>query len=80
MSLKDAFDKGLDAAKKGVENVKDSVSELGHRTAAEGEQTKRDVAGDEMTLGEKAGSVIHQGTETIKGDLDAGKRDVRNNL
>jgi hypothetical protein len=80
MSLKDTFDKGLDAVKKGAENVKDTVSELGHRTAAEGEQTKRDVAGDEMTLGEKAGSVIHQGTETVKGDIDAGKRDVRSNL
>ena len=80
MSLKDTFEKGLDAVKKGAENVKDTVSELGHRGAAEGEQTKRDVAGDEMTLGEKAGSVINQGTETIKGDIDAGKRDVRNTL
>jgi hypothetical protein len=80
MSLKDALEKGIDAVKKGAENVKDTVSELGHRGAAEGEQTKRDVAGDEMTLGEKAGSVINQGTETIKGDIDAGKRDVRNTL
>ncbi|GAC1413749.1 MAG: hypothetical protein NVSMB64_24030 [Candidatus Velthaea sp.] len=79
MGLKDAFEKGVDAVKRGAENVKDTVSEAGHRSAAEGEQAKRDVAGDEMTLGEKAGSVIHQGSETLKGDFDATKRDVRSN-
>lgn len=80
MSLKDAFEKGLDAVKHGAEDLKDSVSEIGHRSAAEGEQAKRDVAGDDMTLGEKAGSVLNQGAETVKADIDAGKRDVRNNL
>ncbi|GAC1544620.1 MAG: hypothetical protein NVS2B17_25920 [Candidatus Velthaea sp.] len=79
MGLKDAFDKAGDAIKTGVENVKDSVSEAGHRSAAEGEQAKRDVAGDNMTLGEKAGSVLHQGAETVKGDMDATKRDIRSN-
>jgi len=66
--------------KKGVDNVKDTVSEIGHRSEAEGEQAKRDVAGDSMTATEKAGSVLHQGTETLKGDYDAAKRDVRTNL
>jgi hypothetical protein len=79
MSFKDAVDKGVDAVKKGADNVKDSVSEAGHRSAAEGEQAKRDVAGDQMTVGEKVGSVFNQGAETVKGDIDAGKRDVRNN-
>jgi hypothetical protein len=80
MSLKDTFEKGVDAVKKGAENVKDAVSEIGHRSEAEGEQAKRDVAGDSMTATEKLGSVVHQGTETVKADLDAGKRDVRSNL
>ncbi|MEA2664216.1 MAG: hypothetical protein QOI11_1160 [Candidatus Eremiobacteraeota bacterium] len=79
MSFKDAIDKGADALKKGADNVKDTVSEAGHRSAAEGEQAKRDVAGDQMTVGEKAGSVLNQGAETVKGDFDAAKRDVRNN-
>jgi hypothetical protein len=80
MGLKDAIDDGLDAVKRGAENVKDTISEAGHRSAAEGEQAKRDVAGDDMTLGEKAGSVVRQGTESVKADLDASKRDVRNNV
>ncbi len=79
MGLKDAFDKGADALKRGVDDVKDTVHETGHRSAAEGEQAKRDVAGDTMTTGEKAGSLLHQGSETVKGDFDAAKRDVRNN-
>jgi len=79
MGLKDAFDKGVDAVKQGAENVKDAVSEAGHRSAAEGEQAKRDAVGDRMTTGEKIGSVFNQGKETVKADIDAGKRDVRNN-
>jgi hypothetical protein len=43
---------------KGVEDIKDSVAELGHRANANAEQTKRDVAGDQMTPGEKVGSTI----------------------
>ncbi len=78
MSLKDAIDKGGDALKKGAHNVKDTVSEAGHRSAADAEQTKRDVAGDQMTAGEHVGSMVRQGTETVKGDIDAGKREVRN--
>ena len=38
MGLKDAFDKAADAVKHGAEDVKDWVSEAGHRGAAEGEQ------------------------------------------
>jgi hypothetical protein len=68
MGLKDA-----------VNNIKDTVSEAGHRSAADGEQAKRDVAGDSMTPGQKVGSVINQGAETVKADVDAAKRDVRNN-
>ena len=68
MGLKDA-----------VNNIKDTVSEAGHRSAAEGEQAKRDVAGDEMTASQKLGSMVNQGAETIKADVDASKRDVRNN-
>ena len=79
MGLNDAMDNAANAVKKGVDNVKDTVSEAGHRSAAEGEQAKRDVAGDDMTLGEKVKSGLNQGKETVQGDLDAAKRDVRNN-
>jgi len=79
MSLKDSLDKGLDAIKRGAENTKDAISEATHRGAAEAEQSKRDIAGDDMTLGENAKSVLHQGSETAKAEIDAAKRDVRNN-
>ncbi len=70
MGLKDAFDKfGKD--------VKDTANEAGHRSAAEGEQAKRDVAGDEMTPGDKAGSMVNQATESLKGDVSATKREAR---
>ena len=58
--------------------MKDTVGEAGHRSAAEAEQAKRDVAGDRMTASEKARSLLNQGAETVKGDFDAAKRDVRN--
>jgi hypothetical protein len=63
-----------------VNNVKDTISEAGHRSAAEGEQAKRDALGDQMTTGEKAGSLLNQGAETIKANVDASKREVRSNV
>jgi hypothetical protein len=88
MGLKDAFDKAAEAVKHGaeevagavkhgVEDVKDYVSEAGHRGAAEGEQAKRDVAGDTLTPGEQAGSVLNQGKENLEAGYDHAKRDVR---
>ena len=77
MGLKDAFEKAADTVKHGAEDVKDWVSEAGHRGAAEGEQAKRDVAGDTLTPGEKAGSVLNQGKEDLLAGVDHAKRDVR---
>ena len=68
-----------DAIEKGVENVKDALSEGSHRTAAEGEQTKRDLLGDEMTPGEHVKSVANQAKETVQANYDAAKRNVREN-
>lgn len=77
MGFKDELDKGVDAVKKAAENAKDAISEAGHRTAAEGEEAKRDLAGDEMTPGEKLGSVVNQAKESTLADVDRVKRDVR---
>jgi len=76
--LKDNIEKGIDAVKKGAENVTDAASEAAHRSAAQGEQTKRDIAGDQMTTGEKIGSVFNQGKENVGAEVDSVKRDVRN--
>lgn len=72
MGLKDEFNKVVD-------NVKDAASEASHRSAAEGEQAKRDVAGDAMTPGEKVGSAVNQAKNTVQADVDATKRDARDN-
>lgn len=79
MGLKDELNKVVDKAKDAAENVKDAVSEATHRSAAEAEQKKRDVAGDQMTPGEQAGSMLNQAKNTVQGDVDATKRDIRNN-
>jgi hypothetical protein len=79
MSFKDTIDQGLDAVKKGAANVTDAIHEAGHRSAADAEQTKRDVAGDQMTVGQNAGSMLNQASETVKAEVAAAKRDARTN-
>ena len=78
MGLKDDVTKVVDKLKDAVENVKDAVSEGIHRATAQVEQQKREVAGDEMTTGEKASSMIKQEKQTVQADIDAMKRDDRN--
>jgi hypothetical protein len=62
---------------KGIEDIKDSISEAAHRSNAQAEQTKRDVAGDEMTVGQKAGSALNQAKESVQANYDETKRNVR---
>ena len=71
MGIKDEFNKVVD-------NVKDTMSEGAHKSEAEGEQAKRDVAGDSMSPSEKAGSMFNQAKNDVQGDTDAAKRDIRN--
>jgi hypothetical protein len=58
--------KVVDKVKDALENVKDEVSAGIHRGTAEVEQQKRKVAGDEMTTGEKASSMIEQQKQTAR--------------
>ncbi|HEY1680516.1 MAG TPA: hypothetical protein VGF98_02605 [Candidatus Tumulicola sp.] len=62
---------------KGVKDVKDAIAEATHRSNAEAEQVKRDVAGDQMTPGEKVGSVANQVKESTQASYDEAKRNVR---
>jgi hypothetical protein len=78
MGIKDEVGKVLNKAKDTVANVKDAANEATHRSAAAAEQTKRDVAGDQMTVGENVGSMFNQATNSMQADTDAAKRDVRN--
>jgi len=81
MGLKDqighAAESVKDAVEHAAENVKDAVSEARHRGEAQAEKTKRDLAGDEMTPGEYAGSVAKQGVNEVQASIDRAKRDVR---
>jgi hypothetical protein len=61
-----------------VDNVKDALSEAGHRGQAEAEQAKRDVAGDRMTVGENVASVANQAKHSVAAEVDAAKQDLRN--
>jgi len=61
-----------------VDNVRDGVSEAGHRSAAEGEQAKRDLAGDQLTPSENIASVANQAKHSVAAEIDGAKVDIRN--
>lgn len=58
-------------------DAKDAVHEVTHRTVAEAEHLKRDVAGDAMTPGEKLRSGANEAKHRIEAEVDKTKRDVR---
>ena len=78
-SMSDTMNKMADTVKDTVDNVRDGVNETGHRATARAEQEKRNLAGDEMTTGEKAQSMFNQGKNEVQAGVDKTKRDLRNN-
>ena len=81
MGMKENLDQAAQNVRNAVEHARkdvvDAVNEAKHRSEAAAERSKRDVAGDEMSPGEYAESVI---TETVRGtqaDIDRAKRDLR---
>jgi hypothetical protein len=70
--------------KKDLENtinaVKDSFSEAGHKSAAEGERARRDIAGDTMTPGEKVTSVVNEATNNVQAGVDHAKVEARKEI
>jgi hypothetical protein len=66
-----------DNLKKAVDDTKDALHEIKHRSEADIEHATRDIAGDEMTTGEKVKSFIHEDVENTKADIDKTKRVVR---
>jgi hypothetical protein len=73
MSMKDDL-------KNAVGAVKDSFSEAGHKSAADAEHVRRDVAGDTMTTGEKVGSVANEGKNNIQAGIDHAKVEARKEI
>ena len=66
-----------DDVKKAVDDAKDAMHEVKHRSEAEIEKAKREIAGDDMTAGEKVKSVVHEDVERTKAEIDKAKREVR---
>ncbi|GAC1500630.1 MAG: hypothetical protein NVS1B2_25310 [Vulcanimicrobiaceae bacterium] len=54
----------MDAMEKTVGDVSDALSEAGHKTNAESEHAKRNVAGDAMTPGKKLGWLSMKATKS----------------
>jgi hypothetical protein len=76
---KDPLDKAADAIKKTVSNVTDAIHEQKHRSDADAERARRDLLGDELTPGEKAGSVANEAVDRTQAEIDAAKRKIREN-
>jgi len=77
--MKDIVNQAADAVEDTVKNVRDTVNEASHRSEARAEEEKRVVAGDAMTPGEKADSLVNEGKNRVQAEWDKTKRDVRRN-
>ncbi len=60
--------------------VKDAVSEAGHKSAAEAEHARREVAGDTMTTSEKVGSVANEAKNNVQAGVDHAKVEARKEI
>ncbi len=76
---KDAIDKISDAIKHTVNDIKDSVHEGQHRSAADMEKAKREALGDELTPSEKVGSALNEAKQRTQAEIDAAKLKIRDN-
>jgi hypothetical protein len=76
---KDAMDKVSDAIKHAVDDIKDSVHEGQHRSAADMEKAKREALGDELTPSEKVGSALNEAKQRTQAEIDAAKLKIRHN-
>ncbi len=60
--------------------VKDAVSESSHKSAAEAERTRREVAGDTMTTSEKVGSIANEAKNNVQAGVDHAKGEARKEI
>lgn len=63
--------------KKTVKDVGDAIKEGVHRGNADAEHETREAFGDAMTPGEKTESVVREGSENVKAEVDRAKRNIR---
>lgn len=74
---KDPVDEAARTIKKTGKDIRDTVREVGHRSNAEGERSKRELLGEELTPGEKAGSALNEAKERTQAEIDRAKRNLR---
>ncbi len=60
--------------------VKDTLSEAGHKGAADAEHARRDAAGDTMTTGEKISSVANEAKNNVQAGVDHAKVEARKEI
>ncbi len=73
MGIKDELHKTID-------NTADAIDQAGHEINAAAERANREAAGDTMTTGEKAKSILSEGKEKVLAEVDRTKRDVRSKV
>jgi len=74
---KDALDKAADAIKRTTDDVKDTLHEGQHRSAAEAERMRRKSLHGELTGAEKMKSALNEAKERAQAEFDAAKREAR---
>ena len=77
MSMKDTVENALHATKNAVADVRDRADETIHRSAADAEKTRREVAGENMTPSEKLVSGATEVQHRTQAELDRAKRALR---
>jgi len=75
--MKNALDSAIDQAKKTVADVRDGADEAMHRSAADAEKTRRDVAGNSLTPKEKLVSAASEIQHRTQAEMDRAKRELR---
>jgi hypothetical protein len=73
MSIKDDL-------KNTVGAIKDSFREATHKSTAESEHERRDLAGDTMTPGEKLGSMANEDKNNLQAGVDHAKAEARKEI
>ncbi len=66
------------AIKDTIDNVHDSASEAMHRSSADAERARRDLAGDTMSTTDKVTSIANETKERVGAEMDRTKVEVRN--
>lgn len=69
-----------DDLKNMVGAVKDSISETVHKSTADAEHERREVAGDTMTPAEKLGSLGNEAKNNVQGGIDHAKVEARKEI